>query len=550
MFFRKKKTGEYEYLQIVENYRNNNGKTRQKVLLTLGNLHKLRSNGKLDSLLESGARFSEKLALLSEHRAGRSKPVSCKRIGPDAVFGRIWKELGIDEAIKQCLAGRYFQFDVERAIYHTVIHRLFESGSDRSSLTWRDNFDLPGTGELDLQHLYRAMGFLGQPHKDQSNRIKFAPRCNKDEIEESLFDRRRTLFTHLDMVFFDTTSIYFEGEGGESIGQYGNSKDHRPDRKQIVVGVVLDDEGMPLCCEMWPGNIADVTTIREVVKRFQRCFGIRNVCIVADRGMISKSMVDFLESNESSFSYILGVRLRKVKAVREQVLARAGRYQIVTAESNRKSPLKVKEVKLDSQRYVVCLNETQARKDAHDRECIIESLKAKLKQGDKTLVANKGFRKYVKTAKNKHFTIDEEKIKSESRFDGKWVLTTDRNDLSSEDVASQYKMLWMVENIFRTMKSGLDTRPIFHKLDRTIRGHVFCSFLAILLRRELERRLESCGYDNLEWNEILQDLASLEEVTAEISDKKIIFRSELRGCTGKVFQAAGVAVPPSVRFAD
>jgi transposase len=549
MFFRTKKTGKYEYLQIVEGYRDKDAKVRQKVLLTLGNLHHLRSSGKLDSLLESGARFSEKLALLSEHRAGKSKPVSCKRIGPDAVFGRIWKELGIGEAIKQCIADRRYHFDVERAVYHTVIHRLFESGSDRSSLVWRKNFDLSGTDELDLQHLYRAMSFLGEPHKDQTNKIKFAPRCNKDEIEELLFDRRRNLFTHLDMVFFDTTSIYFEGEGGESIGQYGNSKDHRPDRKQIVVGVVLDDDGMPLCCEMWPGNVTDVTTIKEVVKRFQRCFGIRNVCIVADRGMISKSMTDFLESEESSFSYILGVRLRKVKKVKEQVLSRPGRYRIVNPENDRKSPLKVKEVTLDNRRYIVCLNETQARKDAHDRECIIESLKAKLKQGDKTLVGNKGFRKYVKTAKDKHFTIDEEKIKTESRFDGKWVLTTDRNDLPAEDVALQYKMLWMVENIFRTMKSGLDTRPVFHKLDRTIRGHVFCSFLAILLRRELERRLESRDY-NMEWYEILQDIASVEEVTAEISGKKIIFRSELKGCAGKVFQAAGVAIPPTVRFAD
>ena len=548
MFFRKKKTGKYEYLQIVEGYRDKAGKVRQKVLLTLGNLDQLRSSGRLDSLLESGSRFSEKLAMLSEHRAGKSNPVSCKRIGPDAVFGRIWKELGINDAINQCTTDRRFQFDVERAVYHTVIHRLFESGSDRSSLIWRRNFDLSETKELDLHHLYRAMGFLGEPHKDQTNRIKFAPRCNKDEIEELLFDRRRNLFTHLDMVFFDTTSIYFEGDGGESIGQYGNSKDHRPDRKQIVVGVVLDDEGMPLCCEMWPGNITDVTTIKEVVKRFQRCFGIKNVCIVADRGMISKTMTDFLESKESSFSYILGVRLRKVKAIREQVLSRAGRYRIVNPESKRKSPLKVKEVKLNDRRYIVCLNETQARKDAHDRECIIESLKTKLKQGDKTLVGNKGFRKYVKTEKNKHFTIDEEKIKSESRFDGKWVLTTDKKNLSAETVALQYKMLWMVENIFRTMKSGLDTRPVYHKLDRTIRGHIFCSFLAILIRRELERRLERRGY-NLEWNEILQDIASVEEVTAEISNKKIIFRSELKGCAGKVFQATGVAVPPTVRFA-
>jgi len=548
MYFRKKKTGKHEYLQIVEGYRDDSGKVRQKVLLTLGNLQKLRQGGKLDSLLESGARFSEKLAMLSAHKAGKSKAVKCSRIGPDAVFGRLWRDLGVDAVIRRCVEGRRYKFDVERAVYHTVIHRLFESGSDRASLVWSGNFRLPGTEELDLHHLYRAMGFLGEPCPNQEHRVKFAPRCNKDEVEELLFDRRRDLFTEVDLVFFDTTSIYFEGEGGRTIGQYGNSKDHRPDRKQMVVGVVLDNDGIPLCCEMWPGNVTDVTTISEVVRRFQSCFGIKEVCIVADRGMISKKMTEFLESEASSFSYILGVRMRSVKLVGEKVLSKAGRYHEVETDG-KKSPLKVKDVVVGGRRYVICLNEAQARKDARDREAIVEALRRKLKQGDKSLVGNKGFRKYVKSSGAKRFSIDEEKIKEEARFDGKWVLTTDRKNLSGEEVAGQYKLLWMVENIFRTMKSGLDTRPIYHKVDETIRGHVFCSFLAILLRRELERRLEKRGLD-LEWKDILNDIAAVEEVEAEISGKRIIFRSELRGCAGKVFQAAGVAIPPAVRFVE
>jgi Transposase len=546
MFFRKKRTGKYEYLQIVENFRNDKGKTCQKVLLTLGNLLELQISGQLDSLLESGARFSEKIALISEHKAGRSKPVRCVQIGADLIFGRLWRTLGINEAIKQLLDGRKFEFDIERAIYHTVIHRLFKSGSDRSSLVWRENINLSGTEEIDLQHLYRAMGFLGEPCKDQSLKTKFAPRSNKDIIEELLFEKRQDLFTSLDMVFFDTTSMYFEGDGGESIGQYGNSKDHRPDRKQMVIGVVLDDKGIPLCCEMWPGNTADVTTLKEVTKRFQTCFCIRNVCIVADRGMISKEVTDFLESPDSSFSYILGVRLRLVKEVRNEVLRAEGDYQVINPESPRHSPLKVKEVVYNKRRYVICLNEVQARKDAYDREQIIKSLQEKLKQGDKSLVGNKGYRKYLKISGKEHFELDEEKIRSEELFDGKWVLTSN-TQMDSIELAKQYKQLWMVENIFRTMKSVLETRPIYHKVDDTIRGHVFCSFLAILLRRELERRLEIKGYE-LEWEEIISDIGSVQEVTAEISEKNVIFRSELKGCAGKVFQAAGVAIPPVVRF--
>lgn len=545
MFFRTKKVKAYEYLQIVESYREK-GRMRQRVMMTLGNYQHWKESGKLDSLLASGARLSEKLAVISEHQAGKSKPVSCRRIGPDKIFGRLWDGLGLGDIIRECARERNFKFDIERAVYRTVMHRIFESGSDRASLKWDDDFEIADADGLKLQHLYRAMGFLGNPVKDQKGAMKFAPRCVKDLVEEKLFDARRDLFSNLSMVFFDTTSIYFEGEGGETLGEYGYSKDHRSDRKQMIVGVVIDGDGMPLCCEMWPGNTADVSTIKEVVKRFQNCFGIREVCIVADRGMISAEMLEFLESPECSFSYILGVRLRKVKEVRCEVLADSGDYHEIKRMNPKHEPLKVKEVKLRGRRYVVCLNERQARKDAHDRELIVESLLEKLKSGDKSLIGNGGYRKFLKTKGKNNFQIDEEKILQEASFDGKWVLTTNTS-FSASELALQYKQLWMVENVFRTMKSGLDTRPIFHRLDRTIRGHVFCSFLAILLRRELERRIAEKEYD-FEWNDILHDLASVKDVTAEISGKTVIFRSEMKGCAGKVFQAVGVAVPPAVRF--
>jgi len=546
MFFRTKKVRNYEYLQIVESYREN-GKMRQRVMMTLGSYQHWKESGKLDSLLASGARLSEKLAMVSEHQSGKSKPVSCKSIGPDLVFGRLWAELGIGDVIRECVQGRRFSFDIERAVYRTVMHRIFESGSDRASLKWDDDFKLRDAEDFGLHHLYRAMGFLGRPLKNQKGAMKFAPRCVKDMMEEKLFDSRRGLFSNLSMVFFDTTSIYFEGEGGETFGEYGYSKDHRPDRRQMIVGVVIDGKGMPLCCEMWPGNTSDVTTIKEVVKRFQGCFGIREVCIVADRGMISSGMLDFLESPECSFSYILGVRLRKVKEVRRELLAGSGDYQEIKRANPKHEPLKVREAEINSRRYVICLNEKQARKDAHDRELIVSSLQEQLKAGDKSLVGNKGYRKFLKTSGENRFQIDEDKIRQEASFDGKWVLTTN-TPLSASELALQYKQLWMVENVFRTMKSGLDTRPVFHRLDCTIRGHVFSSFLAILLRHELERRLAGKGYD-FEWNDILHDLSSVKDVTAEISGKTVIFRSEMKGCSGKVFQAAGVGIPSAVRFA-
>jgi transposase len=206
--------------------------------------------------------------------------------------------------------------------------------------------------------------------------------------------------------------------------------------------------------------------------------------------------------------------------------------------------LKVKEVWVNDHRYIVCLNEKQARKDEHDRQLIIESLKEQLKKGPKSLVGNRGYRKYVKLD-GKDVTINEAKIEEESRYDGKWVLRTN-TDLPAELVALKYKELWQVEQVFRDMKSILDTRPIFHKRDETIRGHVFCSFLALVLRKELDRRLEKAGH-SFEWSDIKQDLEALQEITIEDKGKTLSIRSECLGTCGKVFQAVGVAIPATIR---
>ena len=548
MYFRVKRTGSYAYLQIVESFREQ-GQVRQRVLSTVGRLDALQASGQLDTLMRSGLRFCEKLAVIDAHAAGQTEPVQVQRVGPDLVFSRLWEALELGTILKRALQSRRYEFDVERAVYLTVVHRLFASGSDRAAERWREAYRLPGTDILELHHLYRAMAFLGEPFNDQPGaRVLDTPRCTKDWIEEELFEQRRDLFSEIDLVFFDTTSIYFEGEGGQEIGRHGKSKDHRPDLKQMVVGLALDLHGWPLCCELWPGNTADVTTLLPVVNRLRQRFRVRRVCLVADRGMISASTIRALESEEMDCDYILGARMRSVKEVSERVLADRGRYQEITPErktAKDPSPLKIKEVLIEDRRYVVCLNEEQRRKDAADRKAIVEHLREQLKQGDKELVGNKGYRKYLLAGSGEHFAIDEAKIKEEARYDGKWVLQTNLAD-EPRIIALAYKELGMVEDMFRTMKSILETRPIYHKRDETIRGHVFCSFLALLLQRALEQRLEEKG-ETWEWAEILRGLDNLQEVEALFQGKRFVLRSQVLGQAHKAFMAAGVALPPTLR---
>lgn len=550
MFFRQKKSGNRVYLQIVEN-RWEHGQSKQRVVATLGRLDRLKESGQLDGLLESGARFVESVMVLSAHRQGDATEVTTQAIGPALVFGRLWKELQIPQVIESLLRGRRFKFPLERTLFLTVLHRLFRSGSDRSCLrVWLKNEHVPDTEEIALHHIYRAMAWLGEvlPKDEQKGATPFAPRCTKDVFEEALFARHRDLFSELDLVFFDTTSIYFEGRGGQDLGEFGRSKDHRPDRRQMVVGMVIDGEGRPLCCELWPGNTTDVKTLIPIVDRLRTRFHIRSICIVADRGMISRETIAALSSEERQVHYILGARLRNVKEIRETVLSRGGRYHVVQEPRQRRSdpsPLKVKEVQVDKRRYIVCLNEEQAKKDRADREAIVASLQEQLKQGDKSLVGNKGYRKYL-TSQGKVFELDKAKVASEARYDGKWVLRTDRDDFSAEEVALKYKQLWMVEEMFRTAKSLLETRPVYHHWDETIRGHVFCSFLALVLRKELQDRLSAVG-EEFEWLELLDDLESLQYTEVCHKEKRFLLRSEARGSCGAAFRAAGVALPPTVQ---
>ncbi len=546
LFVRTQTNGSRTYLLIVDNQWVD-GKVKQRVVLRLGRLDELLASGRLDSLIQSLSRFSEKLAVLGAHARGDSITTRSARIGPGLIFQRLWQDCRIDKVLTTLLADRRFEFSVERAIFLTVLHRLFAPGSDRAAEKWKDDYAIRGVGDLNLHHLYRAMAWVGEvlPKDQQDGDTRFAPRTNKDLIEEALFAQRRDLFSDLDIVFFDTTSIYFEGAGGETIGQRGHSKDHRPDLKQMVVGMVLDQHGNPLCSELWPGNTADVKSLVPIVERLKSRFGIGSVSIVADRGMISAETL--VEVEKRQWKYILGVRMRSSNEAKA-VVARAGRYAEVHPKSDNRddpSPLKVKEVWVeDARRYVVCVNQDQATKDHHDREAVVASLRDALGHGDKSLVGNKGYRKYLR-AGGKQFAVDEDKIKEEARYDGKWVLTTN-TDLPAREVALKYKQLWMVEEVFRSMKSLLDTRPIFHKCDETIRGHVFCSFLALLLRKELEDRMDRREW-KLEWADIIRDLDNLTEMAVSIGGKGYVFRGQTSGVAGKAFQACGVAMPPALR---
>ena len=548
MFFRIKQSGPRSYLQIVENQREG-GAVRQTVIATLGRADELAANGGLAALLASGARHCEQVLLLSMLQADLNGPrVLAKRIGAPLLFGRLWEETGCKEVIGALLAERLFEFPVERAVFTTVLHRLMVSGSDRACEKWMTDYAIPGADGLALHHLYRAMAWLGEelPTEQQAGATPFAPRTVKDEIEEQLFAARRDLFSELSVVFMDTTSLSFVGAGGQSLGERGYSKDHRPDLMQMILGVVIDADGRPVCSEMWPGNTADVSVLVPVIDRLRSRFGIGRVCVVADRGMISAATITALE--ERGLEYVLGARERTDTLVRTVVLADSKPFTPLCVEraNGEQTQLFAKEVKVEGRRYIVCRNEAEAAKDAADRQAIVAALDQQLKRGDKALIGNSAYRRYLRTTSDRRvFEIDPGKLADEARYDGIFVLRTNARVTPLQAVL-RYRDLIQVEQLFRSAKALMQTRPIYHASDAAIRGHVFCSFLALVLRKELDERCRHAGF-RPEWGDVLRDLDRLQHATIESGGKTWTVRTQADGCAAALLQAAGIAPPPRIQ---
>jgi hypothetical protein len=547
VFVREKHINGYTYLYLVESVRED-GHAKQRIIKNLGRKEVVVASGELERLAASVARYAERAIVLSQLAAGNPDGLACKRIGAPLLFGRLWEETGCRTVLDELLASRGFEFPVERAVFASVLHRIMVSGSDRACEKWMADYDIPGVDGLALHHLYRAMAWLGEEldADQQAAATGIAPRTIKDLIEERLFAQRRDLFSELSVVFLDTTSLSFTGAGGETLGERGYSKDHRPDLMQMIVAVVIDAEGRPICSEMWPGNTADVTVLVPVIDRLRSRFGIGRACVVADRGMISAATIAALE--ERGLEYVLGVRERTDALVRSVVLEDARPFTplCVQRANGKDTQLWVKEVKAEKRRYIVCRNEDEAEKDAAERHAIVAALDQQLRRGDKALIGNSAYRRYLRAPSHgRAFEIDLGKLADEARFDGIFVLRTNAR-ISPLQAVLRYRDLLQVEDLFRTAKALMRTRPIYHSSDAAIRGHVFCSFLALVLRKQLDERCRRAGF-RPEWGDVLRDLDRLQDVEVNSDGRQIVLRTPATGVIGPLFKAARIALPANIR---
>jgi hypothetical protein len=514
----------YEYLQIVESRRRGSA-VRQHVIATLGRKDEIIADGTLDNLLTSLASFSQRLKVVERVRSEGVAAHSSRSWGPSLVFGRLWQQQGLPDILHRLAAERRFEFDLERTAFALALQRLCEAGSDLAGSQWLATVEAPGFEGIQLQHLYRTVGFLAEV---------------REELERELFFRDRDLFNQeLDLVFIDTTSTFLWRDEQSPLVRRGHSRDRRPDQPQVVLCVAVDRTGFPVAWDILPGNTADAKAFAAMIARLRTRLKIRRVIVVADRGMISAQSIRLLtESKQAPFDFILGTRMRRQKEVSETVLARAGRYQTVADN------LEVKEVMVEGKRYIVCRNPHEQVKDAAAREAILVKLETTLRQhGPKSVIGNKGFARFVSVAKGS-VTINQKAVEADARLDGKFVLRTN-TDLPAEEVALAYKSLWRVERAFRETKSTLEVRPIYHQNDEAIVGHIVACFLALRLEVDLQRRLDERS-SQVSWPDLMRDLRQLSAVDLRLDGQRYRLRTELHGQAHQAFAAAGVRPPATV----
>ena len=552
------------YVQLAHN-RRVEGVTQAEVLLNLGREDGLDRDG-LTRLVASINRYLGEPAPVAVPAdaavlVGDGLTVAESRpMGTVHLLDALWRALGVDTALRKVLGPRRFSTDVERVLFALVANRAIDPISKLAAAEWVTcDVAIPGLDTMDEDQAYRAMDLLVEADAQAG-------------VQEAVFFAVADLLNlEVDLLLFDTTSTYFERDteedGDHAFRRYGHSKDHRTDLPQIVIGLAVTKEGIPVRCWCWPGNTNDQQVLPEV-KDGMRDWRLGRVVTVVDRGFSSADNLDYLQRAGGHF--IAGERMRSGTPLVEQALSRQGRYQSV------RDNLRVKEVRLEGapgRRWVICHNPDEAELEKATRDAALErigleldrikTIRAKAGRATKTSKAKQTPRRrnpeeaahvkaecalrdhpalgrWLKQLSSGRLVIDQKKVAAEERLDGKYLLSTSDPDLSAEDVALGYKNLLEAERGFRDMKSTLELRPVFHRLEPRIRAHVLLCWLALLLIRVAERRT------GLTWRRIAIELGRVHAVTLTSSAGTVIQTTPLTAAQQDIVDACGVTAPPRV----
>jgi len=536
-----------EYLQLCRSYRGEDGKPKREVLRTLGRKDDPKVTEEVERFVSklTGVKTTKELLAFVDDEVTLE---SSKLLGPNLLFRKLWNDLKLNEIF----SGEYREH-----VLMMTVNRLCDPRSKMDCMRWKETVYEPLWNKIQLHELYRALDYLMN---------------NKERIEYQMFNNIRDVFNQsTDLMLFDTTSVSYwgEGENAPELLKRGYSKEKRNDLKQLIVALLMTEGGIPVGHETYPGNQVDVTSFPKIIAKVKDKFNLKRVVWVCDRGMISESNIELLDSIKHE--YIIGIKMRMLNAAQKEILLTT-KYKdfqkihdnllvkqvIVDIEvednkeekkiepeskqseqnNEKSSKKKEKKTKTISRRYVVCYNPQQAKIDAINREHFKEIIQKKvLEKTDKSWIVKNGYKKYVKLKEDIIEGIDLDKLEKEKIYDGKWVLLTNTK-LEYTEIAKYYKSLWQIENAFSELKSSLDVKPMYHWTERRIRGHIFICFLALVLELGLKNKLVKVSYD-----EAMEDLKKLQVSLLKVRGVDKVKRTKLVGAATSVFEQLKLPLP-------
>ncbi|TQM92713.1 IS1634 family transposase [Roseinatronobacter monicus] len=531
MYVRVSKSGNRSYLQIVEGYRDEAGRVKQKVIANLGRLDKMGEKN-LSALIHGLQRAAGRPEMLPEP----PKFDSSKTFGDVWVLHQLWHELGLSDALRRALRSSRRQFDAEALVRAMVFNRLIDPTSEIGVVEWlRAETSMPGIDPEAVHHMQhmRAMDALEE---------------NKDAVEQAVANQLHPLLDKdLSVVFYDVTSVRIHGTAQleDDLRAYGQSKDIHGIGRQFALGVIQTAEGLPIAHEVFEGNVAETRTLVPILQRLQKRFALRRIVIVADRGLLSLDNVAALEelgrAQGVCVDYILAVPARRYSAFAEIL------REVQPALDSADGPVDqdvITETLWEERRLVIAHNAARAAEQTAARQSIIAELDAlgdalarKLDAQDagengrgrrssdrgayqrfhKALL-EKQMTRFIKTdlgSPSFTYSVDEEALEQAERLDGKLLLVTSLSDMTPEEVVHRYRSLADIERGFRVLKSEIEIAPVYHRLPDRIRAHALVCFLALVLYRILRMRLRA-AQSPVSPSRLLKSLGRIQKHTVHV----------------------------------
>ena len=536
MFVKITKSGNHKYCQMVSSHREG-GKIKHTVLFNLGRLDSIEGNPSFQNLAFRLLEISKAKSVTNLDDISEAEISNWGYI----VYKRIWEQFGLDSILAKIKKKGKTQFDLSKSSFLMVANHLLAPKSKLATYVGQDRYT--NLSPVELNELYRSLDILAK---------------HKEHLEEEMYLVNRNLFNmEVDIVFYDVTTFSFSSVRADTLKDFGFSKDSKPGKVQVVLGLLIDCHGRPIGYELFPGNTFDGKTLETALEAMESRFGIRKVIIVADKGINSKLNLKMI--SDRGYSYIFASRIKSAsKKIKDLIFAGDYTKTQSTYDTVRYKVIDwINEFKADGKKYelaeklIITYSEKRAKKDRADRERLIEKANALLKNKAKIRQFNKrGGKKYIKDiSKDSDWIFDTEAVLADQRFDDYYGIQTNDMELDPEKVMDAYHSLWKIEQSFRIMKSTLEVKPIFHWTEPRIKGHFVICFLAFLLERNLEFRLKKSG-EEASPEKIREAINSLNFAKVFLNGRKYFIKTKSSDLAKKILLILKIKPPQNITPVD